>query len=220
MFKKATIIKETDTFIWKLQYDIEEKKYTTGGSVSFLIFPQNTPCVRLYYKSKFLGITIHKFIMGMKFLNTVNEQRFPFGGMIQPDIPVKMFFQRSGGAGRSHNDASSIYFQKDGQDKYYVEYNSELNTINDMTWMLAYQMFWDNDPGYNGIGIKTDWGLLQKLNEELNLDLFYLRYPNIVLSGSIPFEKEAYHLCGKQEEHFMNMMLADRRGSKLEEVLR
>lgn len=214
------IIKETKSFVWELDYDNSKKKISSSSSQGSITLPENCPCIRLYLKNKFLGISLNKFIIGIKFIHREHEYKFPFGGVTPRQVPTTMIFQRPGGAGREHNDANSIHFRKKNEDQYYVDYNRNLNTLNDLTWMLPYQLFWDNDPSYiKSFGIQLDIDILQTLNEELGLDLFYKYHPHHI-KGTVPFEHEAYHECGEQEEHFMNMMISDRRENKLNEILK
>lgn len=217
---KKSIIKETKSFAWQLQHEVSEKIYTTSHTISFTNIPKGTPRIRLYLKKSFLCFTYYKFIIGIKFRHRVNESIFPFGGRPSPPIPIETLFKRPGGAGRMHNDAYSIYHCKKNEDQYYVEYNENINTINDLTWMLPYQLFWDNDPTYKNMGVNIDHDILNKLNGELNLNLFYL-YPvsNRILKGKVAFKREAYHTPDTQEEYFFQMMMSDRRDSKIDAVL-
>ncbi len=155
----------------------------------------------------------------MKFIHQEYESAFPFGGRIPQKRPTTPIFCRPGGPGSKHNDADSIYRPKKNEDQYYIEYNKDINTPLDLTWMLSYQIFWDNDPSYKALGIKVDDNVLQLLNEELQLNLVYRCHLNGPLNGHIEFEHEAYHNCDEQEKHFMNLMLLDRRDGKLNKLL-
>lgn len=212
--KKKNILKETDSFVFSITFSKKEKTYSTGGVYSKTTMPIGTPSVRLYLKKMFLGITYYKFIIGVKFKHQIYKSMFSFAGNTPKQTPIEKLFKKPSEIG-----AMPIYYQKHSDDQYFVEYNNTLNTYNDLTWMVAYQLFWENDPSYKAFNLNDDIiVILNLLNIELNLNLYYA-HAHTILNGNVAFKKEAYHISDEQEDHFYNMQMLDKRNFKIKSII-